>query len=109
VPHNNIFNTYYFKAKDGMRHATMFTLRLEPQVIFIHEAGQNVVQNNCVRCHDPLINNTKLATMMPERHLEIHDRNVGSAIAKHRTVGLTASAACLTPECHFPQVLFQHG
>lgn len=74
VPHNNVFNKYFFKAKDGMRHATMFTLRLEPQVIFIHEAGQNVVQNNCVRCHDPLITNTKLATMMPNRHLEIHDR-----------------------------------
>ncbi|NLB93910.1 MAG: cytochrome c nitrite reductase small subunit, partial [Bacteroidales bacterium] len=27
VPHNNIFNTYYFKAMDGLRHATVFTLR----------------------------------------------------------------------------------
>jgi len=74
VPHNNVFNKYFFKAKDGMRHATMFTLRAEPQVIFIHEAGQEVVQNNCKRCHDPLVNNTRLATMMPERHQEIYDR-----------------------------------
>jgi len=35
VPHNNVFNKYYFKAKDGLRHSTIFTLRKEPQVIFI--------------------------------------------------------------------------
>ena len=43
VPHNNVFNKYYFKAKDGLRHAAMFTLRMEPQVIKMHEAGQEVV------------------------------------------------------------------
>ncbi|MFV0377518.1 MAG: cytochrome c nitrite reductase small subunit [Mangrovibacterium sp.] len=52
VPHDNVFNKYFFKAKDGLRHATMFTLRLEPQVIFIHEAGAEVVHQNCVRCHE---------------------------------------------------------
>lgn len=51
VPHNNILNKYYFKAKDGIRHATIFTLRAEPQVIQIHQAGINVVQENCKRCH----------------------------------------------------------
>lgn len=55
VPHNNIVNKYYFKAKDGLRHATIFTLRREPQVIFAHEPSQNVVQGNCLRCHDPLM------------------------------------------------------
>ncbi|PLX14471.1 MAG: cytochrome c nitrite reductase small subunit [Marinilabiliales bacterium] len=55
VPHNNIFEKYYFKAKDGARHATMFTLRREPQVIHIKEAGIQVVQENCIRCHSQLI------------------------------------------------------
>jgi len=55
VPHNNVFNKYYFKAKDGMRHATVFTLRNEPQVIFIKAEGRDVVQENCVRCHIDLI------------------------------------------------------
>ncbi len=55
VPHNNVFNKYYFKAKDGLRHATMFTLRKEPQVIFIHKAGREVVQDNCIRCHEKLL------------------------------------------------------
>ena len=62
VPHNNVFNAYYFKAKDGLRHATIFTLRAEPQVIFIKEAGIGVVQDNCIRCHTDLIINEKANT-----------------------------------------------
>lgn len=60
VPHNNVFNKYYFKAKDGLRHATMFTLRKEPQVIFIKDEGAEVVQQNCIRCHSNLITDQKL-------------------------------------------------
>ncbi|VAW83995.1 Cytochrome c nitrite reductase, small subunit NrfH [hydrothermal vent metagenome] len=29
----------------------MFTFRMEPQVIKMHEAGQEVVQANCQSCH----------------------------------------------------------
>ncbi|MCD4695643.1 MAG: cytochrome c nitrite reductase small subunit [Bacteroidales bacterium] len=57
VPHNNIVNKYFFKAKDGLRHATMFTLRKEPQVIHIKEEGKKVVQDNCIRCHEDLVTN----------------------------------------------------
>lgn len=51
VPHNNIINKYYFKARDGLRHSFVFTFKLEPQVIRIKDAGKQVVQNNCIRCH----------------------------------------------------------
>lgn len=54
VPHTSMLSHYYFKAKDGLRHATIFTMRMEPQVIFIKEAGVDVVQKNCVRCHSQL-------------------------------------------------------
>lgn len=60
VPHDNIFNTYFFKAKDGLRHATIFTLRKEPQVIRILEEGQKVVKDNCIRCHEDLLMDEKL-------------------------------------------------
>ena len=62
VPHNNFLNKYYFKAKDGLRHATIFTLRAEPQVIFIKEAGQKVVQKNCIRCHEYLMTDSRMMT-----------------------------------------------
>lgn len=51
VPQDNILRKYWFKANDGLRHATIFTLRLEPQVIQIKEAGKRAVQENCIRCH----------------------------------------------------------
>lgn len=60
VPHNNVFNKYYFKAKDGMRHAAMFTMRMEPQTIFIREEGKRVVHKNCLRCHGDLVHNSRL-------------------------------------------------
>lgn len=63
VPHNNIFSKYFFKAKDGLRHATIFTLRAEPQVILIKDAGKNVVQQNCIRCHIYQNDNIKTKTV----------------------------------------------
>ncbi len=66
VPHNNVLNKYFFKAKDGMRHATIFTMRAEPQVIFIKEAGRDVVQNNCIRCHHHLVTDSKLLSSTTE-------------------------------------------
>ena len=52
VPQDNIFRHYFYKAKDGSRHAAIFTMRAEPDVIMMHEAGKMVVQENCIRCHD---------------------------------------------------------
>lgn len=69
VPHNNIFNKYFFKAKDGIRHATIFTLRREPQVIFIKEAGREVVHKNCIRCHKELITDYRLTAYNTETNM----------------------------------------
>ncbi|MCX8010500.1 MAG: cytochrome c nitrite reductase small subunit [Ignavibacteria bacterium] len=55
VPHDNFIRKYYFKASDGLRHSFIFTFRLEPQVIQMKEAGKNVVQENCIRCHSNLL------------------------------------------------------
>jgi cytochrome c nitrite reductase small subunit len=74
VPHDNFFNTYYFKAKDGLRHAYMFTLRLEPQTIFIKDAGKRVVQQNCHRCHDELIRNDRVMAFTASFHQHARER-----------------------------------
>lgn len=63
VPHDNFFHTYYFKAQDGIRHASIFTLRREPQVIQIKEAGKKAVQGNCVRCHSNSIHPVALRAL----------------------------------------------
>jgi cytochrome c nitrite reductase small subunit len=68
VPHNNVINKYYFKAKDGLRHATVFTLRNEPQVIFIKPEGEEVVQDNCIRCHTGLLTDSRVLMRTTEFH-----------------------------------------
>ncbi|MFH0760377.1 MAG: cytochrome c nitrite reductase small subunit [Bacteroidota bacterium] len=68
VPHNNILIKYFFKAKDGMRHSALFTLRLEPQVIHIREAGQKVVQDNCIRCHTSLLIDESIIKLTQQTH-----------------------------------------
>ncbi len=65
VPHNNVFSKYAFKLRDGIRHATIFTLRAEPQVIYIHQAGAEVVQANCVRCHERTVRMEFLCSVQP--------------------------------------------
>jgi cytochrome c nitrite reductase small subunit len=66
VPHDNIINHYFFKAKDGLRHSYVFTFRLEPHLIRIKEATINVVQENCIRCHYDLINTNSIVTVNGE-------------------------------------------
>lgn len=60
VPHDNVLNKYYFKAKDGLYHASVYTLRLEPQAITMREPSKRVVQNNCIRCHQGQITDAKM-------------------------------------------------
>ncbi|MFH1726107.1 MAG: cytochrome c nitrite reductase small subunit [Elusimicrobiota bacterium] len=55
VPQDNLAHQYFFKSMDGLRHSAIFTLRREPQVIRIREAGRRVVQANCRRCHGELL------------------------------------------------------
>ena len=77
VPHNNALNKYYYKAKDGLRHATIFTLRAEPQVIFIKEAGKEVVQQNCIRCHGELLHGAVQSYGLAEYDEHRNDRRCG--------------------------------
>ncbi len=51
VPQDNFFNKYKTKAMDGLYHSTIFTLRMEPEVIQARDASVRVIQNNCIRCH----------------------------------------------------------
>ncbi|MGL5913820.1 MAG: cytochrome c nitrite reductase small subunit [Bacteroidales bacterium] len=54
IPQDNIFHKYYFKAIDGLYHSTVFTFRMEPDVIRPREASSKVIMNNCIRCHTQL-------------------------------------------------------
>lgn len=97
VPQDNIFRKYFFKASDGLRHSTMFTFRLEPQVIRIKEAGINVVQENCKRCHSNLINHTQLITNESDKERKCWSCHEETP---HGTVNSLSSF----PNVHVPQI-----
>ncbi|GAB4125225.1 MAG: cytochrome c nitrite reductase small subunit [Fimbriimonadaceae bacterium] len=52
VPHDSVLQKYLFKAMDGARHSTIFTLRREPQVLRARPEAKHVIQANCMRCHE---------------------------------------------------------
>jgi len=55
VPHESLAAKYAYKAKDGLRHSTIFTLRREPQVLRATSEARHVIQSNCLRCHSNLV------------------------------------------------------
>jgi len=83
VPQDNVFKKYAFKAKDGLYHASVFTTRGEPEVIMMKEAGIEVVQNNCIRCHQDQVTDAKLAGQV-ESH--ISNRTTRSCWECHQEV-----------------------
>lgn len=54
VPQDNIFRKFYVKAKDGLWHTTVFTLRNEPLAIRSKPSSSNVIMENCIRCHSQM-------------------------------------------------------
>lgn len=63
VPHDNIVKYYAYKASDGARHTTVFTMRAEPQVLQLSSGAIPVVQANCQRCHEHTVH--KVHASMP--------------------------------------------
>ena len=54
VPHENAARKWMFKGMDGMRHASAFMMRGEPQVVQANDRSASVIMNNCIRCHEPI-------------------------------------------------------
>lgn len=54
VPQDNVLKKYAFKAKDGLYHSAVFTLRMEPMAIRPREESYEAIMNNCIRCHNDL-------------------------------------------------------
>lgn len=67
---------YFTKAKSGMNHVTMFTLGHIPEPLRAKVSTQEIIQHNCIRCHETTIS-------------EVADGQMGSGrncVDCHRTV-----------------------
>ncbi|MBM4370574.1 MAG: cytochrome c nitrite reductase small subunit [Deltaproteobacteria bacterium] len=93
VPHENFVRSYAFKALDGMRHATMFTLRLEPQTLKLTAMSSAVVQGNCIRCHEHQVMHVDMGPARGRRCWDCH-RETPHGLAQ----SLSSTPAARRPE-----------
>lgn len=101
VPHDNIFNKYYFKMKDGTRHAAIFTMHAEPQVIRIKEDGKAVVQANCLRCHANVMQEVHQGQVTHEKYMQGEGKlcwDCHREVPHGRVHGLSSAPFAQTPE-----------
>ena len=111
VPQDNIFSHYFFKAKDGLRHSAVFTMRAEPQAIQAIEASSQVIMNNCIRCHDQL--NTEFIKagrmtfkeMKAENGMACWDCHREVTHTRSRSISSTPNALVPLPESNVPKWL----
>jgi cytochrome c nitrite reductase small subunit len=54
LPHT-FLRKYVAKAANGYHHSKGFTLQDFHEPIFIKEPNSRILQENCVRCHEPLV------------------------------------------------------
>jgi len=55
LPNHNLAIHYIWKSIDGMKDAIVFYSGLTPERIKLSEHGAEVLQANCIRCHEELV------------------------------------------------------
>jgi cytochrome c nitrite reductase small subunit len=104
VPQDSTWRKYWFKANDGLRHSALFTLRMERQVIEAIPESKEVIQKNCIRCHESVVSQA----MTPIGHdferpcVECH-REVPHG--RVHSLSSTPNAAVPPPTNVFPELL----
>ncbi len=84
VPQDNHIRGYSFKAKDGLYHAAVFTLRIEPQAIRPRTASYSAIMENCIRCHTEL--NTQFVKTGMVKYAEVKDGKATACWHCHRDI-----------------------
>ncbi|MDI1290422.1 MAG: cytochrome c nitrite reductase small subunit [bacterium] len=75
VPHDSVISKYYVKAKHGYRHSKGFTFQDFHEPIQITKSSRDDVIQNCVRCHESMTHEIRLA--VPANGVEASDISGG--------------------------------
>lgn len=104
VPHNNLASKYAYKARDGMWHSFVFTMRLEPEAIQLSSSAIPVIEANCRRCHGQVVDAVHLREWEKggNRCWDCHRE-----VPHGRTRGLSTVSRIMAPE--LPKVEEFHG
>jgi cytochrome c nitrite reductase small subunit len=60
---------YLAKAENGWRHGKKFTTQKFDEPIVVQASGRAILQDNCVRCHEPLVHDLLAAGRDERRQL----------------------------------------
>ncbi len=104
VPHTSLAAHWAFKAKDGLWHATVFTMRWEPQVIRLSHGAIPVVEGNCRRCHAELIQDVAARGHAPG---DLRCWDCHREVPHGRTRSLSAAPDVFQPRLPSPQSVDQ--
>ncbi len=62
VPHDSLLHKYYVKAEHGYRHSKGFTLQDFHEPIQMTASSRQVVNDNCIRCHESMTHTIRTAS-----------------------------------------------
>lgn len=57
LPHDNVIAYYFEKGRQGTHDVLVFSTGQTPEMIRANEHTQEIVQANCVRCHEETVEN----------------------------------------------------
>lgn len=93
VPHSNFVAKYYVKAVSGFNHVRHFTFGSIPEPIRAKPATDEIIQENCIRCHSETVSAVADGQMDSGRYCFECHRSVahgerGISILPHQDKGI---------------------
>ncbi len=76
LPHQNVIAYYIEKGRQGAHDVYVFSLGKTPEVIRANEHSQEIIQSNCIRCHQQTVETITMGAQPFERQCWDCHRNV---------------------------------
>lgn len=80
---NDFVGKYATKMEHGARHSYVFTFG-DPQLMRLKESGEDIVTNNCVACHQTMVNSILPEHGEERRCLQCHEGVAHGRMANRR-------------------------
>jgi cytochrome c nitrite reductase small subunit len=65
LPHENIVAYYFEKGRQGAHDVYFFSTGQTPEMIRANEHSQEIIQSNCLRCHENTVEDIMMAGAQP--------------------------------------------
>ena len=76
LPHDNLVNYYFEKGRQGMHDVYVFSTGQTPEVIRANEHSKEIIQENCIHCHEDAVETIMMGTQPFDRYCWDCHRNI---------------------------------